>query len=188
MILTCPRCAARYVVSEDRVGPQGRKVKCTTCGELWLALPEGAVPAEEPVQAEVADEAAEARPESEPEIAAEPEPEPEPEPVLEAAVETEPQIEAEPQPVEPDAQDEPKSVLEPVETELPSTVTDKHYDALRSEFSRSTTVSYRGLRIAIAIPLILFVGATMLLLFHNQIGRVSPEAARIYASMGIPQQ
>ena len=37
MILTCPRCAARYVVREDRVGPQGRKVKCTACGEIWRA-------------------------------------------------------------------------------------------------------------------------------------------------------
>lgn len=40
MILTCPRCAARYVVREDQVGPQGRKVKCTTCGEVWLATAE----------------------------------------------------------------------------------------------------------------------------------------------------
>lgn len=37
MILTCPRCAARYVVGEDQVGPQGRKVKCPDCGEVWLA-------------------------------------------------------------------------------------------------------------------------------------------------------
>lgn len=37
MILTCPRCAARYVVGEDQVGPQGRKVKCTACGEVWRA-------------------------------------------------------------------------------------------------------------------------------------------------------
>lgn len=40
MILTCPRCAARYVVGEDQVGPQGRKVKCTTCGQIWLATKE----------------------------------------------------------------------------------------------------------------------------------------------------
>lgn len=43
MILTCPRCATRYVVREEQVGPQGRKVKCSACGELWraeAALPE----------------------------------------------------------------------------------------------------------------------------------------------------
>jgi predicted Zn finger-like uncharacterized protein len=44
MILTCPRCATRYLVGEDEVRPQGRKVKCTACGELWTAWP----PVEEP--------------------------------------------------------------------------------------------------------------------------------------------
>jgi predicted Zn finger-like uncharacterized protein len=53
MILTCPRCATRYVVGEDQVGPQGRKVKCAACGELWMALPD-----EEPIA-----EAAESPPE-----------------------------------------------------------------------------------------------------------------------------
>lgn len=58
MILTCPRCAARYVVGEDQVGPQGRKVKCTACGEIWRA--EAEVPEPPP-----------------PYIVVEPEPEPE---------------------------------------------------------------------------------------------------------------
>jgi predicted Zn finger-like uncharacterized protein len=42
MILTCPRCATRYVVGEDQVGLQGRKVKCAACGERWMvaAAPE----------------------------------------------------------------------------------------------------------------------------------------------------
>ena len=44
MILTCPRCAARYVVGEDQVRPQGRKVKCTACGEIWRAEPESPAP------------------------------------------------------------------------------------------------------------------------------------------------
>ncbi|HEX2844237.1 MAG TPA: zinc-ribbon domain-containing protein [Candidatus Limnocylindria bacterium] len=47
MILTCPRCAARYVVGEDQVGPQGRKVKCSACGEIWRAeaeIPEPPAP------------------------------------------------------------------------------------------------------------------------------------------------
>lgn len=46
MILTCPRCAARYVVGEDQVGPQGRKVKCTACGEIWRVEPEVPEPPE----------------------------------------------------------------------------------------------------------------------------------------------
>ena len=46
MILTCPRCAARYVVGEDQVRPQGRKVKCTACGEVWRVEPELSEPPE----------------------------------------------------------------------------------------------------------------------------------------------
>ena len=73
MILTCPRCAARYVVGEDQVGLQGRKVKCTACGEIWRAKPESPEP---PVPYIIA------QPEPEAESAEPPAPVPEPTPDL----------------------------------------------------------------------------------------------------------
>jgi predicted Zn finger-like uncharacterized protein len=37
MILTCPQCASRYVVDARRIPPQGRTVRCSSCGDTWRA-------------------------------------------------------------------------------------------------------------------------------------------------------
>lgn len=47
MILTCPNCATQYAVGEDAIPPQGRKVRCASCGESWFQEPEGGVVAGE---------------------------------------------------------------------------------------------------------------------------------------------
>ncbi len=40
MKITCPNCASSYAVADDMLGPNGRKVKCASCSEVWLAKPE----------------------------------------------------------------------------------------------------------------------------------------------------
>jgi predicted Zn finger-like uncharacterized protein len=67
MILTCPDCATRYVVDDERIGPQGRAVRCAACGKRWTAMPEAS---------------AEPATEAEAEPVEQPNPEPAPEPDL----------------------------------------------------------------------------------------------------------
>ena len=73
MILTCPACATSYFIRDDAMGPNGRKVRCQSCGEVWRAS------ADEPLELTLTPEPAakaEARPEPEtPSLAETPAPE-----------------------------------------------------------------------------------------------------------------
>ena len=44
MILTCPACASRYLIEADTLPVQGRKVRCSACGQSWRAEPQAADP------------------------------------------------------------------------------------------------------------------------------------------------
>ncbi len=40
MILTCPSCAARFLVNSAAIGAEGREVRCGRCSNSWFAAPE----------------------------------------------------------------------------------------------------------------------------------------------------
>lgn len=44
MILTCPECATSYFVDDSRIPAQGRRVRCSSCGNRWTAGPDGPIP------------------------------------------------------------------------------------------------------------------------------------------------
>lgn len=39
MYITCPSCNTSFLIDETQIGPNGRKVKCSSCQYLWLAMP-----------------------------------------------------------------------------------------------------------------------------------------------------
>jgi predicted Zn finger-like uncharacterized protein len=46
--IICPSCQARYQLPEGSIGPEGRKVSCSSCSHKWRAHAEGAAPAATP--------------------------------------------------------------------------------------------------------------------------------------------
>ncbi len=72
--IVCPSCQARYQLPDGSIGPEGRKVSCSSCTHKWRAYGEGAAPAQPSPEAV-------AKPAPEPESA----PVPAPEPVAESA-------------------------------------------------------------------------------------------------------
>ncbi|MCC6598290.1 MAG: zinc-ribbon domain-containing protein [Alphaproteobacteria bacterium] len=40
MILTCPNCASRFLLSAQVLAPSGRRVRCSSCSSLWFQLPD----------------------------------------------------------------------------------------------------------------------------------------------------
>lgn len=69
MILTCPACATSYFIADDLVGPNGRKVRCKSCGEVWKASND------EPLELTVAPEPRSVEPDPEVSLAETPAPE-----------------------------------------------------------------------------------------------------------------
>lgn len=39
MIITCPKCSARYAVTSAAIGPAGRDVRCKKCAHTWYQTP-----------------------------------------------------------------------------------------------------------------------------------------------------
>ena len=54
MIVTCPACKTRYQIEDTALGPEGRRVRCASCGHVWHYSPEAETVAEATAATEAA--------------------------------------------------------------------------------------------------------------------------------------
>jgi predicted Zn finger-like uncharacterized protein len=41
MLISCPSCRTDYEIADEALPPAGRRARCSACGAVWLATPEG---------------------------------------------------------------------------------------------------------------------------------------------------
>ena len=42
MLIVCPSCASEYTIDPEKLGADGRTVRCALCRDTWFAAPDGA--------------------------------------------------------------------------------------------------------------------------------------------------
>ncbi len=161
MILTCPRCATRYLVEDVEVRGDGRNVRCSNCGEQWRAFADGRT---EPLETEGAEDAQE-------DVGAEP---------AEEAPPAFAPLEADfpPQPVaveaEPDSEPEPQEARPPPLTMVSPIATDG-----RREGASPTL----ALIVLLVVGMLAAMGAVVM---RDEVVRTWPATRSVYDSLGLP--
>ncbi|HLZ82439.1 MAG TPA: zinc-ribbon domain-containing protein [Caulobacteraceae bacterium] len=179
MILTCPRCATRYLADPTEVWATGRTVQCAACGQRWRAVGEGARPVSEPA----------------PPAPVDPSPEPETAPIAAAVAEPDtPAPESRP-PAPPELVEAPEVPPRGAASDWHASMPDtppaseetltipvfRPPPRLTAGFGSGTSSPGRWLAIAF---LVLIVVAA-LLMFRDVIVQALPGLAPIYAAMGL---
>ena len=61
MLIRCPKCNISYDIGTAQIPEEGRKMRCSQCGEIWLCLPQDLfeAPKEEPIHIEEPEPSAE---------------------------------------------------------------------------------------------------------------------------------
>ena len=55
MYIACPECNAKFVVTSEQIGQQGRKVKCSKCSHIWHQKPDNSARIEPTIPEPAAD-------------------------------------------------------------------------------------------------------------------------------------
>lgn len=159
MILTCPECATSYFVDDSRIPTQGRRVRCSSCGHRWTALPDGSVAPGEP------EDAVAAAPELESELSAfDASSFPPEEDVAPPEVEEEPLAPEPPPPLRP--------------YRAPGAAASRRRASARAE-ARSSAMLWAGVA-AVAAALI-----ASAIIFRSDVVRMWPKSSAAYAGLGL---
>lgn len=117
MILSCPKCAARFGVDPGKLAPAGRTVGCSKCGHRWRVTAQGAPVGDAPAAPVPGLSAREilARKSADAQTAGD---SPSPAPVLTATPDSAPATQGEATPAEPDATAKSAAAAMPVQPAL----------------------------------------------------------------------
>ena len=181
MILTCPRCATRYLVQADQLWTTGRTVQCDACGQQWRAEGTGdrpSPPTPPPPEA-VPEPAPPAEPPPSP-VAPErdPEPEPAPEPEVESEIASPPH-ETEYPPVPGFASLESESAAAPATAEDPP--------LLFRPSPKRPAVRARSPWFGPVLSILFLLGmaVAVMLLFQDAVVHAFPGMAGVYSTLGL---
>ena len=168
MILTCPRCATRYLVDELQVWTTGRTVKCDACGQQWRAVGAGVRPLARPP------------PDADPPIAAAPDP----------LVGSKTDHQAAPVPerefpsLAPLATGHSTPISQPPAPEADSLFVTPRPN--RATPKKQPAAKRMPLDLALAVGLVLAVVLALAVAERGAIVRAVPGLARVYSTVGLP--
>jgi predicted Zn finger-like uncharacterized protein len=194
----CPTCETGYTIPDDRIGPKGRKVRCTKCGEEWRVLAGGETTALEaapaaaaPVPAPKPAAAKPPAPEIVPEPAAPREPivVASPAPAVAAAPAPEP-VEPRAEPDAPTAADAPPTVpAEPPRIRIRTKSRMPKLSLPKISLKRWLDLGAVRARIAPFVGPLVFVSACLTVAaaigFRAPIVAAHPDLAGLYATLGL---
>ncbi|GJE17925.1 zinc-ribbon domain-containing protein [Methylobacterium marchantiae] len=156
MLIVCPSCASEYVIDTDRVGAEGRSVRCAACRETWFISPDevSAALAEEMAEIQAAMGSMEGRGEAQADLDA-----------WEAALAEDTGRAAMPEP-------------EKVPEEMPVRPSRPRKPPPAKRWSGPSPAAAFGLALLAGIPLALLARSTVV--------RAMPQSAGLYARIGMP--
>ena len=196
MILTCPRCATRYLVDADQLWTTGRTVQCDDCGQRWRATGSGerAPPSPEPPpppepESGPTSEAVSAPADTVAEAVQPPPSPPPPEPpTVTLPPKPEPSPVAAPRPAEAEFPPVPGfTPLEPLPSATPAPPPAAEAALFLQRPKRQTETGHGppGLGRALAILFLLGMVVAVLVLFQEPIVRAAPGLAPFYSAVGL---